>query len=384
MADPHVQGLASGSAAAVKPAIALFLPSLAGGGAERVFVELANAFAARGLRTDLVLASAQGPYRTEVDRRVRLIDLKADRLLRALPKLTRYLRRERPAVILSGLDHANVVAVLARGLARAPVRCVISMRSVPSDVYARAGSLRSRILMHFLRRTYCHADAIVANSRAVAFDLAGLLDPPIPPLHVIHNPIDVARVVARSREPFEHPWAAPGAPPLVLGVGSLSPLKDFATLIRAFEILRRSHASRLVILGEGAERGKLESECHRAGVADDVLMPGFATNPFAWMRRASVLVSASVTEGFPNASLQALALGLAVVSTDAGGSPELLEGGRWGRLVPAGEPGPMAAAIAASLDAGPTADGRQRAADFSLDRVADQFLKILLPGETFA
>jgi glycosyltransferase involved in cell wall biosynthesis len=366
----------------VKPAIALFLPSLAGGGAERVFVDLANHFAARGLRTDLVLASARGPYRTEVDGQVRVIDLKSERLLRALPNLVGYLRRERPAAILSALDHANVVAVLARKLARVPVRCVISMRSVPSDVYARAGSLRSRVLLRFLRGTYRHADAIVANSRAVASDLGRLLESPLPPLHVIHNPIDLARVEARSREPFEHPWTAPGAPPLVLGVGSLAPLKDFATLIRAFAILRRTHASRLVLLGEGPERGKLESECRAAGVADDVLMPGFAANPFTWMRRARVVVSASVTEGFPNASLQALALGIAVVSTDAGGSPELLDGGRWGRLVPAGEPGPMAAAIAASLDAGPQADVRQRAAEFALDRIAGQFLKILLPGET--
>jgi len=366
----------------VKPAIALFLPSLAGGGAERVFVELANQFSSLGLRTDLVLASAEGPYRSEVDGRVRVIDLKSDRLLRALPKLTSYLRRERPAVILSGLDHANVVAMLARGLADVPVRCVISMRSVPSEVYARAGSLRSRTLMYFLRRTYRRADAIIANSRAVAADLGRLLEPPLPPLHVIYNPIDLERVETRSREPLEHPWAAPGSPPIVLAVGSLSPLKDFATLIRAFAILRRTHSSRLVLLGEGPERGKLESECRAAGVADDVLMPGFTPNPFAWMRRARVLVSASVTEGFPNASLQALALGVAIVSTNVGGSPELLEGGRWGRLVPAGEPEPMAAAIAASFDAGPRADGQLRAAEFALDRVADQFLKILLPGET--
>ena len=363
--------------------IALFLPSLAGGGAERVFVDLANEFAARGLCIDLVLASAEGPYLADVASAVRIVDFKAARILRALLPLVRYLRAVRPAAMLSGLDHANVVAILARRLAGSGTRCVISMRSVPTEVYRRADSGGSRLLLQLMKIAYPFSDAIIANSHAVAVDLSRLLRISVDELHVIHNPLNLARIESESRAPLAHDWFSEGAPPVVLGVGSLAPLKDFETLIRAFAIVRQSRACRLVILGEGPDRKRLEAVGRSIGVANHVLMPGFVPNPFAWMRRARVFVSSSVTEGFPNAMLQALALGLPIVSTDsAGGSAELLENGRWGTLVPVGRPGAMAAAIGDCLDAGPNPAARGHAAEFSHERVANRFLEVLLPWES--
>lgn len=364
------------------PAIALFLPSLVGGGAERVFVELANEFAAQGLSIDLVLASAEGPYLTDVSTAVRVVDLKAPRMLRALPQLVRYLRAERPAAMLSALDHANIVALLARRVTGAATRCVISMRSVPTEVYRRDGSGGSRVLLRMMKVAYRFADAIVANSHAVALDLSRVLRIPVDEIEVIYNPLNLARIEEESSAPLVHDWFADGAPPVILGVGSLAPLKDFATLVRAFAIVRSRRECRLVILGEGPEREHLVSLARQAGVAGDVLMPGFDPNPFAWMRRARVFVSSSVTEGCPNALMQALAIGMAIVSTSAvGGSAEILENGRWGRLVPVDRPGAMAAAIGECLEARLIPQTRERASDFSHERVAGQYLKVLLPGE---
>jgi len=365
-------------------AIALFLPSLEGGGAERVFVDLANEFAKQGRRVDLVLASTRGPYLTDVSTAVRVVDLAAPRVLAALPRLVRYLRRERPAALLSGLDHANVVAVMARRLAGGSTRCVISMRSVPSEVYGRADAAGSRVLLRIVKAAYRLADAIVANSEAVASDLARLLGMPASVIRVIYNPVDLRRIEEQSREPLAHPWFAEGAPPVVLGVGSLAPLKDFATLVRAFALLRASRGCRLVILGEGPERASLAAAADRLGVAGDFLLPGFQRNPFAWMRRAAVIASSSLTEGCPNALMQALALSKPIVSTSVGGSVELLEHGRWGRLVPAESPDLMAAAIAEHLAAGSAPDTRVRAAQFSLDRIAHQYLHMLVPAERAA
>ena len=219
--------------------------------------------------------------------------------------------------MLSGLDHANVVAVLARRLAGGSTRCVVSMRSVPTEVYSRVRSVGGRLLLRFIKATYRFADAIIANSHAVARDLSRVLGIRVDKISVIYNPLDLARIEAESREPLAHGWISEGMPPVVLGVGSLTPLKDFATLIRAFAIVRSHRPCRLVILGEGPERGRLAAMARQAGVADDVLMAGFVPNPFAWMRHAKVFVSSSLTEGCPNALMQALAVGTPIVSTDA-------------------------------------------------------------------
>jgi glycosyltransferase involved in cell wall biosynthesis len=186
--------------------------------------------------------------------------------------------------------------------------------------------------------------------------------------------------VQASQASPDHPWLAEGAPPVILGVGSLAVLKDFPTLIRAFALARTRRICRLVVLGEGPDRAALESLVRELGLDGDVLLPGFAANPFAWMKRARVFVSSSLTEGCPNALMQALACGTPVVSTACpGGSAEILEGGKWGRLVPVRSVSTMSEAIIASIEAPIPLNLRERAADFALATIAREYLEILLP-----
>jgi glycosyltransferase involved in cell wall biosynthesis len=360
----------------------MFLPSLAGGGAERVFVELANAFAARGRPVDLVLAAARGPYLDEVSAQVRVVDLRSERVAAAVPALVRHLRANRPGALLSALDHANVAAVLARRLAGGRLRSVISMRAMPTAVYGRTVSLGSRLLFHGMRVAYPLADAVIANSAAVAADLSARIALRPERVHVIHNPLDLARIASLADEALP-PGAAPDdGRPLILGVGALAPLKDFATLIRAFALARSRHPCRLVLLGEGLERARLTALAAELGVDAEVSMPGFVQNPFPWMRRARVLVSSSTTEGCPNAVMQALAVGTPVISTDSvGGAGEILGNGRWGRLVPVGDAVALAEAIGECLVSGERPDTRARASEFSHERVAQRYLGVLFPGE---
>jgi glycosyltransferase involved in cell wall biosynthesis len=364
------------ASSARRPDVALFLPSLAGGGAERVMLDLAGAFADTGVAVDLVLASPHGSYRAEVPRRVRVVDLHRGRVATSFPLLVGYLRRRRPRSLLSTLEHANVVALLAR-------RFVPDLRVVVREANTIAAERQAdvglgRTMLWWMRRTYPTADGVVAVSEGVAADLVREVGVPYEKVHIIYNPVLTARVWAGAREPIEHPWFAPGEPPVILGVGRLAPQKRFDTLIRAFARARRRVACRLVLLGEGESRDELEALARELGVSDAVALPGFVSNPFAFMARAGAFVLSSSHEGLPNVLIQALALGTPVVSTDCPSGPnEILDGGRWGTLVAVGDVDGMSDAVVQAVGRNrrpPQAEWVER---YEPRAVAQQYLHVL-------
>jgi len=358
--------------------LAIFLPTLDGGGAERVMVEIANGIAARGYNVDLVLASAKGPYLREVSSGVRVVDLQCSRILKSLPKLVSYLRRERPTAMLSALRHANIIAVIARILSFKTTRLVISERNHVSVAFQHPLSLRLRILKNLMRLMYIRADSIVAVSQGVADDLSSLIGS-TPPVEVIYNPVSVSRVRELAAKSPEHLWFEPGQPPVILGVGRLEAQKDFSTLLKAFARVRQTHSARLVILGEGKLESELKAEVSELGLDDCVDFAGFVDNPYAFMRAASLLVLSSAWEGLPNVLIQAMACGTAVVSTNCPSGPdEILESGQWGRLVPVSDEQSLAKAIVATLDDPTPPDVKLRAEDFNLEHSVEAYLEVLL------
>jgi len=155
------------------------------------------------------------------------------------------------------------------------------------------------------------------------------------------------------------------------------------TLIKAFAVVKAQREARLAIIGEGyqpAERDRIERLISELGLGESVQLPGFEANPYKWMAAAAVFVSSSTAEGFPNVIAEALALGRPIVATDCpGDTAELLGHGKWGRLVPVGDPQRMAGAILAALDDPDPPDGRTRAADFAPSKITSAYLKVLLP-----
>lgn len=363
--------------------ISLFLPSLRGGGAERVMVNLAREFAEQGLEVDLVLARVEGPYLSQVAPGVRVVDLHASRVLASLPGLACYLRRERPHVLFSALDHANIVAVMARRLAGVPTRVVVSIHNIASVASRTSTHLRARFLPYLASKFYPGADAIVAVSRGVAEDLVRISGIPLECIKVIYNPIVTMELVTRAQEPVEHPWFAPGELPVILGVGRLTKLKDFPTLIQAFAQVRADHPARLMILGEGEDRHKLETLIQQLGLEREVALPGFADNPYAYMARSAVFVLSSACEGLGNVLIEAMACGCPVVSTDCPSGPaEILENGKYGPLIPVGDVEQMARTIQMVLDSPADREGlRVRAAAFSLKSSCEQYLRLLAGSE---
>jgi glycosyltransferase involved in cell wall biosynthesis len=385
--------------------LALVLRALDGGGMQRCMLELSEAFAERGCNVSLLVGDAGGPLRGRVPQAVDLLPLRAQpplaaratvlrllgrealpllgvsspRMLRHLTALACELRRLNPQAVLAMGTQSNLAALWARDIANIKTRVVLCECTTLS---VAAGHSRRRFRGAYPALVGSHypaADAIVAVSDAVADDLAATAHLPRSAITAIPNWVTTDVAVAAGPAP-DHPWFAAGAPPLVLGVGRLHWQKDFATLIRAFALLRNRRPARLVILGEGPERGYLEQLAEASGVAAEVHFAGFVANPFAWMARASVLAVTSVSEGFGNVIVEALACGLPVVSTDCPGGPsEILGAGRFGRLVPVGDAAALCDAMEQAIidppDAGPL---KRRAADFSLSAASGRYLDLVL------
>ena len=322
--------------------VAFFVPSLRGGGAEKVTVTLANAFARKGLKVDLLLAQAEGPYRKYVLPDVRVVDFKSSRVLKSIPKLVRYLSEEKPDCLVSALNHANLAAIIARLLANSNCRLVVAEHTTPSRT--KDANIRGRFVKSLIGFVYRMADRVIAVSQGVKDDLCRL-GVPSSRVAVVYNPIVSAELYAKARQDCPHPWLESDAP-VVLAVGRLEAAKDFATLIRAFSLLKGGTNARLIILGEGSLRSELSTLVGSLGLSESVDMPGFTDNPYAYMSRAAVFAMSSRWEGLPTVLVEALACGAPVVCTDCPSGPsEILECGKWGSLVPCGDPEALASAL---------------------------------------
>lgn len=358
--------------------LAIFFHSLYGGGAEKAMFNLACGFSQLGIDVDLVLLRVEGPYLSQVPPEVRVIDLGGRRLLFSLNALVRYLRQEQPQVLLSTLDDTNIAALMTRRLAGVPTRLVVNVQNTISQDAKNATQLKTRLMPQLVRWFFPWADAIVTVSQGVAEDLVSI-GLSADRIQVIHNPVVTPELFQKAQEPLEHPWFASGQPPVILSVGRLEKQKDFPTLIRAFAQVRQQHPVRLIILGEGNERSHLEVLVKELHLTEDVSLPGFVANPYAYMSRAAVFVLSSLFEGLPTVLIEAIAVGTPVVSTNCKSGPaEILANGQYGKLVSVGSIQDMEKAIIETLEMKPESEAlRQRAATYSLETSLNQYQQVL-------
>lgn len=365
--------------------LAIFLPRLGGGGAERIMVLLANQSVARGLQVDLVLNTLDGPYIDDVDPRVRIIELGALRVWKVLPRLVSYFRTHRPHAALSTLYRQNFLVILAHRVARSKARLVVREANTFSrqveherENLSRLRRAKGQIDLQILPRLYPLTDRVIAISEGVRQDLIHFLG--LSPDHVetIHNPIDLDSVTTQGSI-AEDGISKSEEVPLILSMGRLEAQKDFPTLLRGFAEARKVRPMKLIILGEGSQREALRELARELSITDDLQMPGFLKNPFATIKKADLFCLASRWEGFGNVFIEALALGVPVVATDCPSGPaEILENGTYGSLVPVGDSAALAKAILQELEAPRDKEIlRRRASFFSAHRVVPKYWQAL-------
>lgn len=385
--------LGSGAQPFTKAVIALFVASLRGGGAPRQAVTLANAFAIRGHIVHLVVIQPEGSLAGTVSPRVQLVPLESWlvrlplvrshrrlQVVASIPALARYLRQERPGVLLAAASHVHRAAIWACYLSRTHTRLVLRVSNHLSRSAWNTKRWPRPLLPVLARLLYPWADGFIANSEGIAHDLSRVAGIPRERIVVIPNPVVTPELEQQARVTFDHPWFRAGQPPVVLGVGRLVTQKDFRTLLHAFTRLRTRRPIRLMILGEGKERARLAALAEQLGIAADFALPGWMENPYPYMAHSAVFVLSSAWEGLPNALIEAMACGCPVVSTDCPAGPaEILEGGVYGPLVPVGDAAALAAAIESVLDSPPDRERlRARAGRYRADRAAERYLEVLL------
>ncbi len=346
-------------------------PTLTEGGADRVTITLLRHLDRARFAPSLVLMRASGPLLAEVPADVPVHELGASSLWTAWRPLARRLRRERPDVLFSTCSGMNLPAAVAARRVGGQ-RLVLSERNGlvrDQPIWKRVVSLACK------RALYPRADLVTAVSEGVRRDLVARLALPPERVRTVYSPLVTPELLAAAAAAPADPWLADGAPPLLVAAGRLVPAKDFATLLRAFALLRERLPARLVVLGEGAQRGGLERLAEELGCRRHVRLPGFLANPFPYMARATAFVLSSRYEGLPGVLIQAMACGAPVVATDCPFGPrEIVEDGVSGLLVPVGEAAALAAAMERllaqpGLRATLADRARQAAARFTVERV---------------
>lgn len=342
---------------AAPPRIALLFATSGHSGVDRVVANLVREFAHHPFQFDLLTLRGHGPYIDDLPANVRQVPLRAAHRNTALPALIAYLLRHRPQALYTASHRLNRTALLARRLVRPGMPVAIRMGMSIAATLAEMKPARARRLQRSMRRWYPQADAAIAPSQGVGQDLRTLADVPADRLHVIPNPIVTPDLLEQAAASLDDPWILDGRAqeiPVILAAGSLEPRKDFATLIRAFATLRQQRPARLIILGEGRERANLERLAEDLGVVQEVRLPGFQTNPYAWMARANVFALTSRREGSGAVLVEALACGTAAITTDCPTGPaDILERGQLGPVVPVGDAEAIARGLGQLLDAPP-------------------------------
>lgn len=329
--------------------ISVVTPLYAIAGVPLAQLRFARVLADKGHDVDLVIGRIDPQYKFPDMDGVNVRVLNQRHVRGMLFSLWKYLRTAKPDVVFSAEDHLNSVVLLAAIASGSKAKISCSSRVTPFDTYSNVPFTKRWVLKQLMRAVMWRADALTCVSKDMVEQYRRVFDSP--PHVNVYNIVDDSNSRMRMKEPVEHEWFLRKDYPVVVAAGRLAPWKGFADLIRAMKELSQKKHARLVILGDGPLRSGLEALIVELDLIDVVSLQGYVENPLKFFSRADVFVLSSHVEGLPNVLVEAMMCGCTPVSTDCPTGPrEVLQGGKYGYLVPMRDPLAMASAIEQALD----------------------------------
>lgn len=358
--------------------VSILLPDLGGGGAEKVSLDLARQFSAAGCNVEFVLLRKQGKLLERAEFEFSVACLGVKKIRSSISPLRKYIIDRRPDVILAAMWPLTTIAVLSNLLCNNKVKVISIEHSVLSSQYSGRGLLHRLRLIFSTAFTYRFSDYSVGVSQGVADDMAMISFLGNNKIRVINNPVPPhcpADIKQKSR--VGALWGDFDGYK-ILSVGSFKEAKRFDILLKAFSIVSNHLNVKLILLGDGPLRKDLAVLSETLGISERVIMPGFFPNTSPFYECSDLFVLSSDREGLPTVIVESLAAGTPVVATDCKSGPaEILENGKYGKLVPVGDPAALANAIEESLSEPFDPEKlKARAKDFSPDVIAKKYLDL--------
>ncbi len=360
---------------------AFIIPNLDYGGAEKTCATFVNELSRLGHSCKIFLSEETNNYRLNPVISTEIINRFTKKrgpgkllfLFRYYSKLAEAIQKFAPDILVSSLQLANIQTLIALKLIPAQKRpfCIIRQEGVfptPPGFLAR--------------KLYPTADRIIAVSEGLRKYLLENIALPPDKVTTLYNPCNLNEVETLSLQEVDHPWFA-STIPIIINVARLVEQKDHETLVRAFQKVLLKKTARLLIVGDGPLKIKLETMVAKLELNDSVCFLGFENNPYRYVSKAKVFVLTSRSEGFGNVILEAMSCGTPVISTDCPWGPkEIIEHGQSGYLVPLGDEATLTKRILSVLEQDPPTDSLVENAKgaiqkFDLPNVIEKFLALL-------
>lgn len=362
--------------------VCFFVGGLQLGGIGKLTVNLVKEFINKGISVDLFLLTGRGEYFSDIPEEARIFIAEGS-VFKKVYKFIKYLNTEKPDLSISARQRQDIINIFCCSVSLSKTKPVISIHTNLTTELKYVEKEKS-IYPNLARFIYKIPEKFIAVSSGVADEFSKRTKVERNNIKVIHNPIRLPN--GKNNLPNirkAHFVFMKEADISIVSAGRFTEAKDFFTLIKAFKILIETVDAKLLLLGDGPLKDEIESMIHKLNLEKHVLLTGYVNSPESYINEASVFVLSSKWEGFGNVLVEAMGVGTPVVSTNCPSGPaEILEDGKYGDLVPVGESEDMAKAIISALKN--PIDSKvliKRAKDFSVPKIADEYLQYILPKD---